>query len=54
MKNENDMVFIVTDNSHKLQIMQAIGEKCGMHSEAKGIVFSMPIDNVLGIEDDEE
>lgn len=53
VQNENDMVFIVTENSHKLQIMKAIGEKCGMHSEAKGIVLSMPIDTVLGIEDEE-
>lgn len=53
VQNENDMVFIVTENSHKLQIMQAIGEKCGMHSEAKGIVLSLPIDTVLGIEDEE-
>ncbi len=39
---------------HKLKIMQAIGEKCGIHSEAKGVVISLPIDSVIGIEDDEE
>ena len=44
------MVFIVTDNEHKLKIMQAIGQHCGMHSEAKGIVLSMPIDTVIGLD----
>ncbi len=52
IQNENDTVLIVADDSHKLAIMQAIGEKCGVHSEAKGIVLSMPIDSVIGIDDD--
>ncbi len=50
IQSEKDMVFIVSDNENKLQIMQAIGEKCGMHSDAKGILVSMPIDNVIGFE----
>lgn len=50
IQNEKDMIFIITDNENKLKIMQAIGEKCGMHSEAKGIVVSLPIDAVIGFE----
>ena len=50
IQEEKDMVFIVTDNEHKLKIMQAIGQHCGMHSEAKGIVLSMPIDTVIGLD----
>lgn len=50
LQNEKDMVLIITDNSKKLDIMQAIGEKCGIHSEAKGIVVSLPIDAVIGID----
>lgn len=50
IQNEKDMVFIVADNESKLKIMQEIGEKCGMHSEAKGIVVSLPIDNVIGFD----
>jgi hypothetical protein len=29
--------------------MSAISEKCGMHSDAKGTVISLPIDQVMGI-----
>ena len=29
--------------------MQSIGEKFGIHSEAKGIVLSLPIDSVIGM-----
>jgi len=29
--------------------MEAIGEKCGLHSEAQGIVISIPVDAVTGL-----
>lgn len=50
IQNEKDIVLIVADNEDKLKIMQAIGEKCGIHSEAQGTVVSVPIDTVLGID----
>lgn len=50
IQNEKDMVFIVADNENKLKIMQAIGEKCGIGSEAQGTVVSIPIDSALGID----
>ena len=50
IQEEKEMLFIVADNESKLNIMQAIGEKCGMHSQAKGIVLSLPIDSVIGLE----
>ncbi len=51
IQEEKEMLFIVTENENKLKIMQAIGEKCGMHSEAKGILVSLPIENVIGLDD---
>ena len=53
LQNEKDIVLIMTDNDKKLSIMQAVGEKCGIHSEAKGIVVSLPIDAVIGFEAEE-
>ena len=37
-----NMVLILT-------VAKGIGESCGMHSEAQGIVMSLPIDSVAGI-----
>ena len=51
IQEEKEMLFIVTENENKLKIMQAIGEKYGMRSEAKGIVLSLPIDTVIGLDD---
>lgn len=54
IQEEKEIVFIVAGKEQKLKIMQAIGEKCGVHSEAKGIVISLPIDSVIGIENEDE
>ena len=49
LQEEKDLVFIVTSAKAKMEIMNAIGEKCGMHSEAKGVVLSLPVDHVIGM-----
>ena len=53
IQEEKDTVLIVANSENKLKIMQAIGEKCGMHSDAKGIVVSLPIDSVIGMPEDD-
>lgn len=52
VQEEREMLFIVVKKENKLQIMQAIGEQYGIRSEAKGMILSLPIDTVLGIDDD--
>ncbi len=49
LAEEKDIVLIVADAETKTAIMQAIGEKCGIRTEAKGIVYSFPIDSVIGL-----
>ena len=51
IQEEKEIVMIVTDSETKLPIMQAIGKACGVHSDAKGFVFSLPIESVLGLSD---
>lgn len=51
LQDEKEIVMIITDNEHKLPIMKAISRECGVSSEAKGFVISMPIDSVIGISD---
>jgi len=47
---EKEIIFILTEQDKKHAIMRAIGEKCGLHSEAQGIVISIPVDAVAGLE----
>lgn len=51
LAEEKDIVLIVANADTKLAIMQAIGDRCGIRTEAKGIVYSFPIDSVIGLAD---
>lgn len=54
LQDEKEVVLIVTDNGNKFQIMQAISKECGVNSDSKGFVVSLPIDTVIGINDYDE
>ncbi len=49
IQEEKEIVLIVADNETKRDIMQTISEKCGIHTEANGMVVSVPIDGCIGI-----
>lgn len=49
VQEEKEFVLILAETDRKLDIMRAVSETCGMHSEAKGLVLSLPIDSVMGI-----
>lgn len=45
---EKDMVYIVARRDEMENIMRAIMEKAGMNTEAHGVVFSLPVEDVEG------
>ncbi|MBQ7968448.1 MAG: transposase [Clostridia bacterium] len=49
MQEEKEVLLILADAENKTNIMKAISEKYGTHSEANGLVLSLPIDSVMGI-----
>lgn len=49
IQEEREIVLILADKEKKLDIMKAIGEKCGANSPAHGMVVSLPVDNVVGL-----
>lgn len=48
-----EAVIIISYSDSKQEIMKAISEKCGIKTEAKGLVFSLPVDSVIGLPDRE-
>lgn len=50
VQQEREVVIILARKEDKLPIMQAIGRECGMQSNANGIVFSLPVDKVVGMD----
>ena len=51
VEDEREIVLIVAESENKLNIMQAISDACGIKSDAKGVVVSLPIEDVIGIAD---
>ena len=49
VQEEKEMIYILTTQENKTAIMKAIGENCGMHTEAQGVVLSIPVDAVAGL-----
>ena len=44
--------MIIIPNHKKAEIMSAISHSCGMKSEAHGVVLSLPVEDVLGLEEE--
>lgn len=49
MQEEKELVLILSEEEKRVEIMSGISEKCGMRSDAKGLVMSLPIDAVMGL-----
>lgn len=50
VQEEREVVLILAQKEDKLAIMQEIGKQCGMHSKAQGIVMSLPVDGIAGLD----
>lgn len=49
VQEEKEIVIILSEAESKVAIMQSISDRCGIKTEAKGLVLSLPIDSVTGI-----
>lgn len=50
MQEEQDFVMIVLPREKKTEVMNAVSTACGLKTEAHGIVVSLPVDEVMGLE----
>jgi len=51
IQEEKEILFILSDAGTKQGIMQAITARSGLNTEAKTVVFSLPVNDVLGLTD---
>jgi len=49
ISEEKEMIYIVASRSGRDAIMRAIMEKAGAKTDAHGVIFSLPVDGVVGI-----
>lgn len=52
LQDEKEVVAIITKKENKVEIMKAISHKCGMHTQAAGLVLALPVDSVIGLDTD--
>jgi hypothetical protein len=50
VQDEKEIIIILATHEKKNRIMSAVAEKYGITSDAEGIVFSLPVDNLTGLE----
>ena len=49
LQAEKEIVAIVLPSTQKAELMRAINQKCGLNTEAHGIIITIPVDNCMGI-----
>ena len=49
IQQEREVVLILAKKEDKKAIMQAVNKECGMQSGANGIVLSLPVDEIIGV-----
>jgi nitrogen regulatory protein PII len=49
VQDEREIIIIVANRDKKAAIMQAVSQAYGITTEAGGIVFSLPVDRVMGL-----
>ena len=49
LPSETDTVFILTSAEHKMKIMEAIRDSAGLKTDGGAIIFSVPVDDLVGI-----
>jgi nitrogen regulatory protein PII len=46
---EKDVVLIITEKEEKRKVMEEITKEVGLSKEGRGILFAIPVDNVVGL-----
>jgi hypothetical protein len=50
VQDEKEIITILSSRERKAPIMQAVSQAFGISSEAGGIIFSLPVDGVSGLD----
>lgn len=45
---EKDLLLILVNDDNRSAIMKAINDKAGLNLEGNGLIFALPVDEVLG------
>ena len=46
---ETDSIFLLTTKEYKLKIMEAVRDAAGLKTAGGAVIFSIPVDSLIGI-----
>ena len=49
LPDDTDSIFFLTTKEYKLKIMEAIRDSAGLKTEGSAVIFSLPVDDLVGI-----
>ena len=49
LAEDTDTIFFLTNSEYKLQIMEAVRDSAGLKTEGSAVIFSVPVDELVGI-----
>ena len=51
LQPEKEIVAILVPREQKLPVMQAINREAGLKTDCRGVLFSLPVDDILGLQE---
>ena len=51
LQPEKEIVAILVPTGQKLPVMQAINREAGLKTDCRGVLFSLPVDDILGFQE---
>ncbi len=49
LQDEREIILILSKREAKMQIMNALNDSVGLKTDARGIIFSVPVDSTVGV-----
>ena len=49
LQPDKEMIFIIVEETQKIELMQSISKAFGMRTDAHGVVISVPIESCAGL-----
>ena len=49
LPDQTDSIFFLTTREYKLKIMEAVRDFAGLKTEGSAVIFSLPVDDLIGI-----
>ena len=51
LQPEKEIVAILVPTAQKLPVMQAINREAGLKTDCRGVLFSLPVDDIMGLQE---